>query len=405
MNARTLSRGFAAIALAATVLAVAMTAPAGGTPITSGPATTDPPTAAAYAGRWLAAQVGADGSVAVGGSPSPGATLQTALALATAGVDRPTFERTVGWLTAHVDTVTGTGASADAGAVGYLLLVATAAGMTPTSFGGVDLVARLAGTLGTWNHTTDPGLYGPGDPTYDGTFRQSIAVLGLLAAGAPVPAAAVAWLTDRQCGTSDPMIRGGWEPYRLAADACTAGDPTAFTGVDTNDTAIAATALTAVGTPPAIDPLAWFGQVQNSTGGWGYLAGLPDDPNSDALVIQALAALGAHPPTGWAKAGGTPFTSLLGFQLGCAAAPADQGAFTFPGTDGAPNALATEQAVWGAMARPFPLSGVSFTDAPVPCQVPVTTVPGVTTTVPVTTTSTPGAGAATPVNVTPAFTG
>ena len=35
--------------------------------------------------------------------------------------------------------------------------------------------------------------------------------------------------------------------------------------------------------------------------------------------------------------------------------PADQGAFTFPGSDGAPNVLATEQAVWGAMPRAFPL--------------------------------------------------
>jgi hypothetical protein len=346
----------------------------------------------------VAAGVTADGFVAApGGVPSPGATLQAALALATAGVDQAAFDRAVTWLADHVDDVTGTGSATDAGTVGYLLLVVAAAGQDPTAFGGVDLVARLGATIDTFDATTDPGLYGASDPTFDGSFRQGLAIVGLEAAGAPVPAAATAWLVDRQCGTSDPLVRGGWEAYRLTADACTAGDPGSFTGVDTNSTAMAAEALAAAGITPTFDPLPYLEAAQNDTGGWGYLAGVPDDPNSTAVVIQAVVALGHDPDAGpFALAGGDPTTALLSFQLGCDADPADQGAFTFPGAGDAPNALATDQATWGAAARPFPLTDVTFAAAPVPC------LPAPTTT---TTTRAAVPPPATPVSAAPAFTG
>ena len=394
---RTAWRGVAAVAISVAVLSATLAGSAGG----ATPPTTDPTTAAGYAGRWLAASVTADGFVpAPGGDPSPGGTLQASLALATAHVDQATFERTLTWLEGHVDEVTGTGASTDAGAVGYLLLIADAAGQDPTDFGGVNLVTRLGDTISTFNSTTDPGLYGASDPTYDGAYRQGVAILGLAGVGAPIPSAALAWLTDRQCGTTDPLIRGAWEAYRLVADACTAGDPGTYTGVDTNDTALAVSALAAAGVTPPYEPSSYFEAVQNPTGGWGFVAGTPDDPNSSAVVIQALAAEGRDPGAApfVQPDGSTPFTSLLGFQLGCDADPADQGAFTYPGSDNAPNALATEQAIWGAMGQAFPLGPVTFAAAPVPCLPATTTVPGDTTTA-------PGATGATPVETSPAFTG
>jgi len=389
--------------LAVLALCVALLAPVVGGPASAAPPTSDGPTAAGYAGRWLAARITPDGFAPDAlGDPSPGDTLLTALALATAGVDQATFDRTVTWLSDNVDAVTGTGAATSPGQIGYLLLVVQAAGGDPTAFGGVDLVSRLAGTLGDF----EPGLYGAGDPTFDGAFRQGVAILGLVAAGEPVPSEATAWLTTQQCGTSDPTIRGGWEAYRLVADACTAGSTVTFTGVDTNSTAMAASALAAAGVEPTFAPLDWFDAVQNTTGGWGYLQGLDDDPNSDALVIQAITALGASADAApFVEEGGDPLTSLLGFQLGCDAAPADQGSFTFPGSDGAPNVIATEQAIWGAVPRTFPLGEVAFGAAPVPCAAPPTTVPTTPTTTGTTGTTTAVAPSAEPVDATPNVTG
>ena len=131
--------------------------------------------------------------------------------------------------------------------------------------------------------------------------------------------------------------------------------------------------------------------MQNPTGGWGYLQGLDDDPNSTAVVIQALVAGGQSVTEGrWAEPGGNPIEALLRFQLGCDAEPADQGAFTFPGSDGAPSPLATEQAVWGTSQRAFPLAAVTFDAAPLPCQAPVS-VSG-SGTAPTSTTSTTAGG-------------
>jgi len=166
-------------------IAVTVVMTAGAAGLSSAPSGATPPTqdgtvAAGYAGHWLAAQVNADGSVHdANDHPSPGSTLGTALGLASAGTEQATFNRTVTWLSDHVDAVTGTGATAAPGQIGYLLLVVDAAGRDATTFGGVNLVTRLAGTLGQF----ESGLYGQADPTYDGAFRQSLAILGLDAVG------------------------------------------------------------------------------------------------------------------------------------------------------------------------------------------------------------------------------
>ena len=46
---------------------------------------------------------------------------------------------------------------------------------------------------------TNVGLYGSTDPTYDGVFRQSLAILGLHAAGKTPDPTAINWLLDQQC--------------------------------------------------------------------------------------------------------------------------------------------------------------------------------------------------------------
>ena len=57
----------------------------------------------------------------------------------------------------------------------------------------------------------DGGLYGKGDPTYDGVYRQSLSILALQDTGRTVPKAALNWLQDQQCsdgGFTAPRPRG-----------------------------------------------------------------------------------------------------------------------------------------------------------------------------------------------------
>ena len=90
------------------------------------------------------------------------------------------------------------------------------------------------------------GLYGTSDPTYDGVYRQSLAILGLEAAGRTPAPEAVQWLLNQQCAD------GGFSSYKSTV-ACPAFDSVAFTGGrDSNATAMAVSALEWIGTPASI---------------------------------------------------------------------------------------------------------------------------------------------------------
>jgi hypothetical protein len=381
-------------AVAAGVVAVATWAP-----VAADPPTNDPPTAAAYGAAWLATTVTPEGYVEdSNGDPAPGATVGTALALATAGVEEGVFERIVAWLEDDVDAYAVTDGADNAGRLGYLLLLSDAAGLDPTTFGGTNLVARLEATLGA----LEPGLYGVASPTFDGVFRQGVALLGLASAGVTPAASAVDWLVDQQCdGASPATAVGGWEAYRTDVGVpCSAPDPLLFIGPDTNSSSLATQALALLGVTPDSDPLEFFEASQNDDGGFAYIPGDVSDPNSTGLVIQAIIAGGEDPAAApWLAGGVSPYTSLLSWQLGCDEAVPDRGAFASPFSDGAPDPFATSQAVLGAAERAFPLGEVTFTEAPVPCQVAEPTT---------TTTVAPGDGAsggARAAAVTPRFAG
>lgn len=392
---RVRSRALAAVAMTLALGACVVFGGLSG-PASASPPTPDGPTAAGYGAGWLARQVSADGSVHDAlGAPAAGATLSTAVALASAGVEKATFDRTVVWLRDHVETVVVNVDGDDApGNLGELMMVAHAAGLDPTSFGGVNLVTRLAATLGL----LEPGLYGKSDPTYDGTFRQSFAILGLAAAGSSPAPAAVTWLTGQQCGGSDPTVQGGWQAYRAPAAPCAPPNPELYSGVDTNSTAAASEALDAIGVTPASDALGWLERAQNTTGGWGFVPGVDDDPNSTALVVQAIVAAGESPTGGrWVVGTHSALGALLAFQIGCDGEVANRGAFTFPGGGAGPDALATRQAVWGASLHAFPLGVVTFGATPDPCAPPASTTTTSPVEVPV--------PSADPVLATPSFTG
>lgn len=187
------------------------------------------------------------------------------------------------------------------------------------------------------------GLYGTTDPTYDGVWRQSLALLAQHTVGVKPAAKAVDWLAGQQCAN------GAFAAYRANASAkCDAK-----TMVDTNSTSAAVQALAALGghggeTDKAV---AWLKSVQNKDGGWGYTAGGASDANSTSVVIGALAGVGLK-PSDVSKGGKSPYDALAKLSIPCGGA--DGGAFAYqPDKKGklAANADATAAAVVGALGR------------------------------------------------------
>jgi hypothetical protein len=377
--------------------------------------TTDPNTAAGYGGGYLARQINSSGFIpksATDPAANIAGTVDAALALAAANVGGGAFTRALNYLHGQIDAyVKDSGGVDQPGSLAKLIMLAVVAGEDPANFGGTAPANNLRARLNATKRTsgTDAGLFGAQSPTYDGAFRQSLSIVALRASGSP-PADAVAWLSNQQCPDK------GWQAYRAdITTPCDATDPATFAGEDTNSTAIAAQAFSALSVAPSKgNPLDFLNDAQNSDGGLGYLKGTVTDANSTGLTIQAIVA-GAEDPTAgrWAIAGGTPLTALLALQLGCDAATADRGAFDFQKeTPLKANLLATVQAVPGAARKPFPLAAgtPSQSEPAVDCggtqvTTTTTTTPSTTTTVLPAATTSPIAPPATPIKVQPKFTG
>ena len=214
-----------------------------------------------------------------------------------------------------------------------------------------------------------PGLYGSGDPTYDGAFRQSLALLAHEAAGTTAPAAAVDWLVGQQCAD------GGFQAFRPStAVACTPSDPNAFTGEDTNSTALAALALRSVGrTTEADRAIAWLEKARAADGGFPYFVGGASDANSTADVLIALNGAGAP-----GSSTGPARHYLETLQVGCdGAAAGEDGALAFQdyGTGLVANDAATVQSLV-ALTRPAVLGAASTPHVGGPKVGPANTHPG-----------------------------
>lgn len=196
--------------------------------------------------------------------------------------------------------------------------------------------------------TVDRGLYGAADPTYDGVFRQSLALLGLASQDVTPPASAVTWLLNQQC--SD----GSFEDYRAdTAQPCAAPDPANYAGPDTNSTAMALMALMAlddsrIGLAPAalsrvVDAAeaagTWIRRQQNADGGWPYHPGGQSDANSTGLSLAAANTWGGF-------YGSLPFRRAMRYLGSVAASCADGGGFAYQ-AGSRPDALSTSQGVLG----------------------------------------------------------
>lgn len=380
-----------AAAAVTVAVAVAVTGPVSGTAAAAAPPTQDGPTAAGYAATWLAAQLDAQIPMQNFGSPDWGVTLDAALGMVATGVGAPQVDAVWSTLVAQRDTALAPGGVESPGRLARAVLLAEALGEDPREVGagpGADLVGRLAATMRA--EAPDVGLFGSADPTYDGAFRQGYALAALVAAGADPDQRAVDWLLAQQCDAG--ADAGAWMPHRSDLSQPCAVDAAMFVGPDTNATSAAITGLAAVGAgSAAIDgALDWLDRVQRPDGGWEQVAGYGTDPNSTALVLQALLAIRAQDDPRFADRAATPLGALLSFQLGCAAPAADRGAFTFPGSNDAPNGFATAQAVPAAAGVPVLFEPGDATDAlPSPDCTPATTT---TTTVPSSTTTLVDAG-------------
>ncbi|MGW1148240.1 prenyltransferase/squalene oxidase repeat-containing protein [Streptomyces sp. NPDC002454] len=228
----------------------------------------------------------------------------------------------------------------------------------PAAF--ADGAVRAASPSPSSSVALPAGLYGSGDPTYDGVWRQSLALLAQDAVGVTPAPSAVRWLGDQQCAD------GGFAAYRAQpATACDAKTP-----VDTNSTAAAVQALSALGRgSEAKKAVEWLRSVQNADGGWGYLPGAPSDTNSTGLVVGALLSGGTAPSGVRSKEkGATPEQALLKLALPCSAEGG--GAFAYqPDKKGnlVANDDATAAGVLGGLGLTLVLAPAADRDAPGTC--------------------------------------
>jgi hypothetical protein len=161
-------------------------------------------------------------------------------------------------------------------------------------------LALAAGLVSSPAHAAEPdtrGLFGTQNPTYDGVYRQAMAILGLTAVRAPVPAPAIEWLLSQQCAD------GSFASYRPdPAQPCPAADPGNYTGPDTNSTALAVMALNSLkpgkARPQAViqraakRAAAWLTAQQQVDGGWQWIDGLGADSISTGMSLAAIGRRG-----------------------------------------------------------------------------------------------------------------
>lgn len=219
------------------------------------------------------------------------------------------------------------------------------------------------------------GLFGTQDPTYDGVFRQSLALLAFAAAGEAPPQESVDWLLGQQCDD------GGFQAFRAdTSEPCTKSDPVNFVGEDSNSTALASAALTVLGElDSASGALDWLEAAQNADGGFPYFLGGTSDVNSTAIALLATNAVGLA-PTQVARAGASAADYLVGLQVGCPGVATDEdGGFAYAEfSAGVANDAATVQAALAITGASLPFAAdpptldIPRADCPTPTSTPAT---------------------------------
>src|SRR3954462_1244256 len=180
--------------------------------------------------QWMANQIRTNGGYLKNfGTADATDTAYAVLGMRAAGVDKGASNRAIAWLKTKVGAKVQAGGKDSPGALAEYIMAAVSDGQNPREFGGKaavnNLVRRLLGTQQTSG--ADTGLFGVQDPTYDGAYRQGLALGALAAVHIPKTdpriVSAIAWLTTQQC------TNGLWQPYRAnTAVACDPADPNTF---------------------------------------------------------------------------------------------------------------------------------------------------------------------------------
>ena len=297
----------AVAATALLVLLLALPAPAGAA------------TAADRAERWLLRAQNADGGF--GGAPrqasSPLFSGWSGLGLAAAGHNPRDLRRPGGRsLAAYVTR--GARSLRDIGEIERTVLLVRAAGLSPRSFGGKDLVAAIEGRR-------------QGDGSIAGFVSYTtFGVLALRASGVSAGRATVRWLVSAQNGD------GG---FGLAPASASESD---MTGASLQ-------ALAAVGrarSATAKRAVAWLRTNQNDDGGFGQFRGRSSNAQSTAYAVQGLVA---------ARAGGVPLTRALAYLRGL---QRRDGSVAYSSSSGQTPVWVTAQALMALERKPLPLAAV-----------------------------------------------
>jgi hypothetical protein len=203
-------------------------------------------------------------------------------------------------------------------------LAVVAARKNPSSFGGVNLVAKLRAAAQASGS----------DAEHIGPYVNSHvwAMIALKAAGETPSAKDVTWLTRQQ--NSD----GGW-------------GWASQTSSDTNDTAAALEALAAAGVSSSSSSvksaIAYLRGKQLSAGGFGYSAGSPSDANSTSWVVQGIVAAGQNPAS-WTVSKHDPYSALTSLQ-------GSNGALRYSASQSTNTFLCTVEAIPALCGRAFPI--------------------------------------------------
>lgn len=246
-----------------------------------------------------------------------------------------------------------------------MVLTASATTLAGVALPGRSLAAAPAVSSAS---ASDLGLFGVQDPTYDGVYRQSLALIALTDAGRTPDPRAVTWLLSQQCAD------GGFTAYRADPTvACTAAKE------DENATAEAIQALVALGKPTQT-AVAAIRRFQLPDGGFydNSAFGPPaSDANSTGLALSALAAAGVD-PTSVTDNGKDGDDYLRSIQLPCAAT-AGAGAYDFQSEATlVANDYATVQAALGELGKALPVATTPTGATPVaaPACAPATDAAG-----------------------------
>ena len=311
--------------------------------------------------RYLYAQVGNDGSVA----SSMGATEDVVISVADSGYDPATLAGSSTGTTSY-SYLAGKASSVNTagGAAKYVLAYVAAGKPSALGSSAAALLSKLNTPTGSGGYLGANGSFHNADPSIEtaNAYSQSLAVLADVASGTALPANATGWLACAQ--RSD----GGFG-YAITDATSTPPASCGDTSSDTNDTGIIVQALNAAAVTSAnAGARTFLHAAQQSDGGFSFGSTGSSDPDSDAVVIQALVAAGEDPTGGaWTKGSANAVTNMESF-----ADPKGSGGYVFPGNT-APDAFTTAGIPQALVFKPYAASTTVVAGSKPPAAAPSST--------------------------------